>query len=63
MKTEQVMNATEDKDKKVEETESKKIEDDELDYTYRQLNTVSFQRNFKVLIGHYKINEHSPRAG
>ena len=35
---------------------------DEEDHTYHQVNTISFQRNFNMLIGHFKLNEHPPRT-
>ena len=63
MKLDQETKINAETSEKVNTLESKKIEEDEQDNPYSQVNTISFQRNFKVLIGHYKINEHSPRAG
>jgi hypothetical protein len=35
------------------------ISKDRIDETYHQVNKVSFQQNFKALIGHYKTKETS----
>ena len=49
-------------EKKMESAAAKKISDsqvvkEKLDETYLQINQLSFQQNFKALIGHYKTSE------
>jgi len=34
---------------------------DTWDEAYRQINIISFRQNFKLLIGHYKNDQHATR--
>jgi|GEM_PF-6759991 hypothetical protein len=49
-------------EKKMESAAAKKVSasqvvKEKLDETYLQINQLSFQQNFKALIGHYKTSE------
>lgn len=51
-----------EKVKKVTVVQRTQVSSEKVDMTYQQVNRVSFQQNFKVLIGHYTNEPQTSRT-